>query len=657
MNIPVAEPRSLSVPTGAVLHRRQLSSKSGRYTLSFDASAGLGGSGGSSSSNSADGSVSGSQQCVTELDFCHLTQIPDAISSQVDAGIYSVHRCIQVWQKTLSLESEHYKSVLKVVEHEGTKADRASRDLATRTMDVWNQWQKQHIDMCKRVMEFNQRLSLHAVVPLLEFHSSAASKKKELDRDLSQKQKEVHQLSEAMNKELSQCLKLIEFWRQLKNEESEGGGAHGSSRPHSSSSPPPAPSSNAEKASALLSKLSTRLSFSLSGGSTASAVQDKLVQAVSQYTHALSAYNRRAELFHREELPQFLDQLGKIESQRLHVFGHAMRQWSNIQMEKSALLHEHFYSGSLGPQLLSNLNPSSDLDTIVNGLADVHGFAPAHSFATSYALPLTIEDIKAGRIEGRSDPVFHSNLVELMEKQNKSSSSSQPLSPRHLRSLSSVSSTSNNPADTDSIPRFLPLIMSSIRSADGGHGLEQEGIFRVSASADQVRNWKKKLDEVGGSQLKMDDMPRDQLHLSCALLKEFLRSMTEPVIPTSNYSAAIAMAKKHASSSAAGGNDISSPLTLTGAIRAEIHSWLSTLPTVNQRVLHALAHFMSEVVSERNVVSNRMSVENLAIVFAPCLLRNVSMDNAAEIMINSKFEVRFVAMLFRALAPPGSPPA
>jgi hypothetical protein len=50
---------------------------------------------------------------------------------------------------------------------------------------------------------------------------------------------------------------------------------------------------------------------------------------------------------------------------------------------------------------------------------------------------------------------------------------------------------------------------------------------------------------------------------------------------------------------------------------------------------------------------NRMSVDNLAIVFAPSVLRNPT-DDPESMMKNSGAEVKFVRQLLLALAPPGS---
>jgi len=55
-----------------------------------------------------------------------------------------------------------------------------------------------------------------------------------------------------------------------------------------------------------------------------------------------------------------------------------------------------------------------------------------------------------------------------------------------------------------------------------------------------------------------------------------------------------------------------------------------------------------EISSEENSLVNRMTIDNLAIVFAPSFLRNPSED-PLDILAASKFETKFVAHLFHAL--------
>lgn len=218
--------------------------------------------------------------------------------------------------------------------------------------------------------------------------------------------------------------------------------------------------------------------------------------------------------------------------------------------------------------------------------------------------------------------------------------------------------------------------------------MEQEGIFRISPSKDEMEQVKRALNAVGIAGMAKEDIPTQNVYLTCALLKEWLRSLVESVIPPNQYNACITIVKKSiaaedAAASAATaaaamgslnagagsphrgvGGSPSTPLgvgkTLAGvgrgsftssnsATSSQLASLVSSLPLVNQRVLQVLADFVDEIIDERNQKLNRMTLENLSIVFAPCLLRSTSED-PQELLLNSKYEIKFLVLLFRTMA-------
>ncbi len=72
------------------------------------------------------------------------------------------------------------------------------------------------------------------------------------------------------------------------------------------------------------------------------------------------------------------------------------------------------------------------------------------------------------------------------------------------------------------------------------------------------------------------------------------------------------------------------------------------LPPLTQRVIKFVGVLLREVSSPENAAVNLMTMDNLAIVFAPSLLR-CPHDDPMELLSNSKFETRFAAILFSTL--------
>jgi hypothetical protein len=65
---------------------------------------------------------------------------------------------------------------------------------------------------------------------------------------------------------------------------------------------------------------------------------------------------------------------------------------------------------------------------------------------------------------------------------------------------------------------------------------------------------------------------------------------------------------------------------------------LQSLPRANLCTLKALALFLRELAESSEVT--RMSLDNFAIVFAPCWLRNPS-DDPATLLVNTNKEIAF----------------
>jgi len=140
---------------------------------------------------------------------------------------------------------------------------------------------------------------------------------------------------------------------------------------------------------------------------------------------------------------------------------------------------------------------------------------------------------------------------------------------------------------------------NSIRFIDSFQlALEVIGIFRVSPSSVKLTKFKSEYDRG----LSVNFPPDINPHIVSGLLKLYLRELPEPVIPYSMYDRFVDFEL----------GEIPEQIdTLTELVQQ--------LPKDNFNVLHYLAEFQARVIAHSDV--NLMTIENLAVVFGPNLLR------------------------------------
>jgi hypothetical protein len=111
-----------------------------------------------------------------------------------------------------------------------------------------------------------------------------------------------------------------------------------------------------------------------------------------------------------------------------------------------------------------------------------------------------------------------------------------------------------------------------------------------------------------------------------SLFKFWLRDLTEPIIPMELYQFCIDNAE-----------DSMKALQV-----------INEIPKHNQDVLKYLIGFLQVICDPKNQPDTRMSVNNIAMVFAPNILRCPS-DNLQLVLENTKFEQAFVRTLIEHL--------
>lgn len=154
-------------------------------------------------------------------------------------------------------------------------------------------------------------------------------------------------------------------------------------------------------------------------------------------------------------------------------------------------------------------------------------------------------------------------------------------------------------------------------------GLKVEGIFRKCITIDETEQSVKKLNE-GNYNLDSQNA-----HTYAVLMKTWLKRLTNPLVPFALYDQAI---------------QVSNSTEDTVAF-AE-----TQLPKPNLLLLKYLCRFLRVVCHADYVESNKMNGSNLALIFAPTLIRMDS-DKPQDAVKNLKSEIQFVFSLILKLFP------
>uniref|UniRef100_A0A8R1TN79 Rho GTPase-activating protein 39 n=1 Tax=Onchocerca volvulus TaxID=6282 RepID=A0A8R1TN79_ONCVO len=162
------------------------------------------------------------------------------------------------------------------------------------------------------------------------------------------------------------------------------------------------------------------------------------------------------------------------------------------------------------------------------------------------------------------------------------------------------------------LPWLETTLIDLILSADGQH---TEGLFRVPADPDHVHTARLRLDR------GLIPVVRDA-HVPAALLKLWLRSLPEPLLPDTFYLRCLAVCDQP----------------------EEACRIAELLPAVNRLVLAKLLELLQLLAEEETVKYTKMDVCNLAMVMAPNVLRCGS-DDPRIIFDNARREMTFLKTL------------
>ncbi|XP_021499140.1 rho GTPase-activating protein 22 isoform X3 [Meriones unguiculatus] len=175
-------------------------------------------------------------------------------------------------------------------------------------------------------------------------------------------------------------------------------------------------------------------------------------------------------------------------------------------------------------------------------------------------------------------------------------------------------------------PRLAPLLVEQCVDFIRERGLSEEGLFRMPGQANLVRDLQ---DSFDCGEKPLFDSTTD-VHTVASLLKLYLRELPEPVIPFARYEDFLSCAQLLTKDEGEG--------TL------ELAKQVSNLPQANYNLLRYICKFLDEVQAHSDV--NKMSVQNLATVFGPNILRP-QIEDPVTIMEGTSLVQHLMTVLIR----------
>ncbi|XP_036423256.1 rho GTPase-activating protein 12 isoform X2 [Colossoma macropomum] len=173
--------------------------------------------------------------------------------------------------------------------------------------------------------------------------------------------------------------------------------------------------------------------------------------------------------------------------------------------------------------------------------------------------------------------------------------------------------------ENTNVPRFVEKCIKAVER----RGLNVDGIYRVSGNLAVIQKLRHKADHE--EDLDLDDGQWEEIHVITGALKLFFRELPEPLFPYSFFDKFIAAIKI---------TDYSQKVSyMQDLVRA--------LPVPNHNTMEVLFKHLRKVIEHGD--SNRMSVQSMAIVFGPTLLRPE--EESGNITVHMVFQNQIVELI------------
>ncbi|XP_033951744.1 rho GTPase-activating protein 24 isoform X1 [Pseudochaenichthys georgianus] len=172
--------------------------------------------------------------------------------------------------------------------------------------------------------------------------------------------------------------------------------------------------------------------------------------------------------------------------------------------------------------------------------------------------------------------------------------------------------------------KLAPMLVEQCVDFIRQWGLREEGLFRLPGQANLVKELQDAFD--CGEKPSFDC--NTDVHTVASLLKLYLRELPEPVVPFNKFDDFLASSKLLSKDDEMG--------------MKELRKLVEDLPRVNYNLLKYICRFLDEVQSYSGV--NKMSVQNLATVFGPNILRP-KVEDPVAIMEDTVLVQQLMAVL------------
>lgn len=182
--------------------------------------------------------------------------------------------------------------------------------------------------------------------------------------------------------------------------------------------------------------------------------------------------------------------------------------------------------------------------------------------------------------------------------------------------------------------RDVPLLILTCVKFVEKHGLHSEGIYRKSGGTSQMQQLEQAFENVPDNELTSEELENalsQDVHVVSSVLKRYLRRLPEPVITHGLYDQFISCSL------------IKRPERKLEKIRGIV----AQLPKQHRLTLHLLAKHLNLISQYLEV--NYMNLHNLAIVFAPSLVRDVTGEREISDMVFKNDVTEFLVSNYRAI--------
>ncbi|XP_026063376.1 rho GTPase-activating protein 27-like isoform X3 [Carassius auratus] len=163
--------------------------------------------------------------------------------------------------------------------------------------------------------------------------------------------------------------------------------------------------------------------------------------------------------------------------------------------------------------------------------------------------------------------------------------------------------------ENTNVPKFMEKCIRTVEK----RGLKVDGIYRVSGNLAVIQKLRYKADHE--ETLDLEDGQWEEIHVITGALKLFLRELPEPLFPFSFFERFIAAIQM---------SDYSQKVSY-------IRDLVRNLPLPNHDTMEVLFRHLRKVIEHGEL--NRMSVQSMAIVFGPTLLRPQEESNITMHMV------------------------